>query len=134
MKQALKKTKQDGKDPDLTLLCIRTTPISPKIPSPLELITGRKPRGNLPTRHTQSRTDDLVRDQLQNRQDIQKAHYDTKAKDLPPLTPGQRVRFQDHPSSKWKERVIRLTLTTVDPCLVFALPSAEKTKLNVTLK
>ena len=107
VKLALTKAKQDGKDPDLTLLCIRTTPISPKIPSPLELLTGRKPRGNLPTRHTKNQADDLVRDLLQNRQTTQKAYHDRKAKDLPPLTPGQPVRFQDHPSSKWKEGVIQ---------------------------
>jgi len=107
VKQALIKAKQDGSDPDLTLLCLRTTPISPKIPSPSELITGRKPRGNLPTRHTGNPTDDLVREKLQHRQDTQKSYHDTKAKDLPPLTPGQHVRFQDQLSSKWKDAVIK---------------------------
>lgn len=107
VKQALIKSKQDGSDPDLALLCLRTTPISTKIPSPSELITGRKPRGNLPTRHTGNPTDDLVREKLQQRQDAQKSYHDTKAKDLPPLTPGQHVRFQDQPSSKWKEAMIK---------------------------
>lgn len=107
VKQALIKAKQDGSDPDLTLLCLRTTPVSPKIPSPSELITGRKPRGNLPTRHTGNPTDDLIRERLQHRQDNQKSYHDTKAKDLPQLTPGQHVRFQDQPSSKWKEAVVK---------------------------
>ena len=107
VKQALIKAKQNGNDPDLTLLCLRTTPISAKIPSPAELITGRKPRGNLPTRHTGNPTDDLIREKLQHRQDNQKSYHDTKAKELPPLAPGQYVRFQDQPSSTWKEAVIK---------------------------
>ena len=107
VKQALIKAKQDGNDPDLTLLCLRTTPISPKIPSPSELITGRKPRANLPTRHTGNPTDDLIREKLQDRQITQKSYHDTKAKDLPPLTPGQHVTFQDQPSSRWKEATIK---------------------------
>ena len=106
VKLALTKAKQDGKDPDLALLCIRSTPLSPKIPSPLELLTGRKPRANLPTKCTQSHSDDMVRDLLQDRQSTQKAYHDKKAKDLPPLTPGQLVRFQNKPSSTWKEGVI----------------------------
>ena len=106
VKLALTKAKQDGKDPDLALLCIRSTPLSPKIPSTLELLTGRKPRANLPTKCTQSHSDDMVRDLLQDRQSTQKAYHDKKAKDLPPLTPGQLVRFQNKPSSTWKEGVI----------------------------
>ena len=107
VKHALTKAKQDGRDPELALLCIRATPLSPKIPSPLELLTGRKPRANLPTKSPQSHSDDMVRDLLQDRQSTQKAYHDKKAKDLSPLTPGQLVRFQDHPSSTWKEGVIR---------------------------
>ena len=107
VKKALIKAKEDGSDPDLTLLCLRTTPISSKIPSPSELITGRKPQGNLPTRHTRNPADHQVREDLQHRQDMQKAHHDTKAKDLPPLIPGQQVRFQQQPSSKWEEAVIQ---------------------------
>ena len=107
VKLALTKAKQDGKDPDLALLCIRTTPLSPKIPSPLELLTGRKPRANLPSKCTQSHSDDMVRHLLQDRQSSQKEYHDKKAKDLPPLQPGQLVRFQDHPSSTWKEGVIQ---------------------------
>ena len=106
VKKALIKALQDGKDLDLTLLCLRTTPISPKIPSPLELMTGRKPRSNLPTRHMKSPTNELVREQLQERQDLQKVYHDRKANDLPLLNPGQHIRFQDHPSSTWKEGVV----------------------------
>ena len=106
VKKTLIKALQDGKDLDLTLLCLRTTPISPKIPSPLELMTGRKPRSNLPTRHMKSPTDELVREQLQERQDLQKVYHDRKANDLPLLNPGQHIRFQDHPSSTWKEGVV----------------------------
>ncbi|XP_018364694.1 PREDICTED: uncharacterized protein K02A2.6-like, partial [Trachymyrmex cornetzi] len=49
IKQMLKKCENDGKDMNLALLEYRNTPISDKIPSPTELMFGRKTRSILPT-------------------------------------------------------------------------------------
>ena len=68
--------KQNGGHPDFTLLWLRTTPISAKIPSHA-VITGRKSRANLPTiRHTGNLTDDRIREKLQHHQDTQKSYHD----------------------------------------------------------
>ena len=37
-------------DPNMALLCIRTTPVDSNVPSPGELLFGRKLQGNLPVR------------------------------------------------------------------------------------
>ena len=47
VKTTLIKAKHDKVDPDMSLLCLRTTPISEKIDSPMELLTSRKARANL---------------------------------------------------------------------------------------
>ena len=48
VKSVLQKTKQDSKDPALALLCPRTTPIGPGLPSPAEILMGRRVNSNLP--------------------------------------------------------------------------------------
>ena len=48
VKNILRKATMDDIDPDLALLCLRTTRISNKIRSPLELLMSRKGKANLP--------------------------------------------------------------------------------------
>ena len=48
VKNTLRKAKIDDLDPDLALSCLRTTPISNKIRSPMELLMSRKRKINLP--------------------------------------------------------------------------------------
>ena len=48
VKSVLKKAKQSGNDPQISLLCLRRTPIDSRTPSPAELLYGRKIRSNLP--------------------------------------------------------------------------------------
>ena len=50
VKHSLGKAKASGNDPNIALLCIRTTPVDSNVPSPGELLFGRKLRGNLPVR------------------------------------------------------------------------------------
>lgn len=48
VKNLLKKTERDNKDPYLVLLEYITTPIDSKLPSPVELLYSRKIKGLLP--------------------------------------------------------------------------------------
>ena len=48
VKAALRKAKTTHSDPDTALLCLRTTPIDHKLPSPAELLVGRAIQDNLP--------------------------------------------------------------------------------------
>ena len=100
VKAALIKARQANADPDLALLCLRTTPISSSIPSPLEILTGRKVRANLPMKLS-PHTNPNIRAELQERQDVQKMYHDRHANDLPALQPGQQARVQDYQTGKW---------------------------------
>ena len=102
VKNALIKAKHSHFDPDMALLCLRTTPIDNTLPSPGELLMGRKLRGNLPIRvHNTDPARDTIRDRLEERRDSQKTYHDRTARDLPPLVPGQAVRIQDPVSGQW---------------------------------
>ncbi|XP_020606658.1 uncharacterized protein K02A2.6-like [Orbicella faveolata] len=48
VKAALLKAKTTHRDPDMALLCLRTTPTDHKLPSPAELLLGRAIQDNLP--------------------------------------------------------------------------------------
>ena len=47
IKRALIKAKQAGRDPNLAMLCLQTTPINHNLPSPAELLNNRILRSNL---------------------------------------------------------------------------------------
>ncbi len=100
VKTALQKAKVSGKDPDMALLCIRSTPIDPVVPSPAEmLLHGRKIKGNLPVKTNNTlAARDQIHARLQQRQQNQKMAHDKHAHDLPPLYPGQELRVQDQNS------------------------------------
>ena len=51
VKSVLKKAKQSGNDPQMSLLCLRSTPIDARTPSPAELLYGRRIRSNLPVKN-----------------------------------------------------------------------------------
>ncbi|KYN29035.1 Uncharacterized protein K02A2.6, partial [Trachymyrmex cornetzi] len=89
IKQMLKKCENDGKDIYLALLEYRNTPISDKIPSPTELMFGRKTRSILPTMFKDSceRTKQL----LDERRSVHKKYYNRSTKDLRPLKLGDQV-------------------------------------------
>ncbi|KAK7108980.1 hypothetical protein V1264_013102 [Littorina saxatilis] len=99
VKDALQKASQARTDPDLALLCLRTTPLSSSIPSPLEILTGRKARSNMPIKLNS--LPNSIREELQDRQNVQKMYHDRHAKDLPVLQPGQQARVQDYQTGKW---------------------------------
>ncbi|XP_011688397.1 PREDICTED: uncharacterized protein K02A2.6-like [Wasmannia auropunctata] len=93
IKQMLKKCEYDGKDIYLALLEYRNTPISDKIPSPTELMFGRKIRGILPsTRNSkQNFKPDDIRHMLEERQNVYKKYYNKSAKDLNSFKTGDQV-------------------------------------------
>ena len=103
VKNTLRKAKMDDLDPDLALLCLRTTPISNKIRSPMELLMSRKGKANLPVNMRNQLPDaEQIVAAFRDRQDLQKRNYNLRAgTELPQLYAGQHVRFQQHPSSKW---------------------------------
>ena len=49
VKKTLQKAYEAREDPVIALLCLRTTPIETGLPSPAELLFGRKIHSNVPT-------------------------------------------------------------------------------------
>ncbi len=98
-KSVIRKAEQDGSDPEMALQVLRTTPVDHKIPSPAEILHGRKMQSNLPVKIPYS--NDPVTRQLQHRQEVMKKYHDRKSRDLPPLYPDQPIRVQDQKSKKW---------------------------------
>ena len=48
VKQLLTKAKESGHDPHKAIAIYRTTPLSDKLPSPFQLLYGRRPQTDLP--------------------------------------------------------------------------------------
>jgi len=91
------------------MLCLCTTPVNHQLPSPAEILNGRRYKSNLPATgahrtYTDDRSD--VNVSLQARQDKMKEHYDTTAHGLKPLHPGDAVRVLDTPRDTWKPAVV----------------------------
>ena len=131
IKRALIKAKQAGRDPNLAMLCLRTTPINHNLPSPAELLNNRILRSNLIAKVSTpifSNTDH-IREELKHRRDILKMYHDRTAHDLPPLVPGQDVRILDNQTGKWKPATI--TSRCAEPrSYILQLPDGSSKRRN----
>ena len=79
VKNTIHKTKMDELDSELALLCLRTTPISDKIRSPVEMLMGRKAKASLPTSMRNQLADsEQMNSALRDRQVSQKSNYDSR--------------------------------------------------------
>ena len=93
------KAKENGGDPHLAMLCLRTTPIDHNLPSPCELLNGRRYKSNLPAISLLS--DGNVNAFLQQRQDVYKSYHDQTANELAPLSPQHTVRVRNPIRKTW---------------------------------
>ena len=96
--RALIKAKQAGRDHNLAMLCLRTTPINHNLPSSTELLNNRILRSNLIAKVSTPRfsNTDHIGEELKHRQGMQKMYHDRTAHDLPSLVSGQDVRIFDN--------------------------------------
>jgi hypothetical protein len=108
-KKLMDKATEDNKPWNAALLEYRTTPISSELPSPLQILTGRKPRTRLPSLPSaNARTFPGAREVLLNRQKQQAEAYNRNTgSTLTPLVLGQPVWILDQPYGKnWKPAVV----------------------------
>ena len=77
----------------------KTTPVDHNLPSPCEILNGRKYKSNLPAVSHRSNGD--VNAFLQQRQDVYKSYHDRTAKELAPLSPQQTVRVLNPIRKRW---------------------------------
>ena len=102
IKDTLTKAHQSGQDPDMALLCYRSTPINSKLPSPAELMNSRRYRTLLPTR-TMLKSREGEREELLNLKQNQEYYYNRTAHILPELYTNMKVYVQLQPQSRdWK--------------------------------
>ena len=100
----LLKAEASGQDPYLALLTYRTTPVDSNLPSPAVLLPNRDFCTQLPCggRLQCTQAFDSHREQLQNRQDIQRKQYDSKStRQLRKLNQGKQVNMFQHQTKTW---------------------------------
>ena len=107
--RTIKNIMKKSSDIQLALLHWRATPISEKLPSPAEVLMNRQLRTTLPAAVQSTRRDaDRIYDELKDRQNSQKHHFDKHARgsDLPQLYNGQDVRFLNPTSRQWNPATV----------------------------
>lgn len=107
-KRILMKVREDKKDPYLSLLEYRNTPVD-GLKSPAQLLMSRRLRPVLPTTSLQLQPQitppDTVRARREELQQRQQQHYNKSAKPLSMLPAGAPVRFQQE-DGKWKPATV----------------------------
>ena len=96
---------KDNGAPYLGMLCLRSTPVDSKLPSPAELLQQRPFRDDLP-KLIKTAEDDIV-NHFQQKQQTQKGLYDRHAKPVSSLSPGQNCRMRDFTTWQWQPAVIK---------------------------
>ena len=139
----------------IALIEYLSTPISSRLKSPAELLTGRIYRGLQPflTKHVSTVTDDFQKEEFLARRAKEKFYHDRHTRQLPLLTKGQTVYFRKN--DRWVKAVVvdrdddtgrSYTLVTeagqivsrnrvdVKPCLTDISISFEGRKVKDTVK
>ena len=107
VKQILTKSKAENKDPYLSILNYRNTPID-DLGSPAQLLMNRRLRSLLPITQTLLKPKVIsrkrVREKLSKKQRKQKYFYDKRSRDLTQLNPGDTIRVQRE--NKWEPCIV----------------------------
>ena len=107
-KRLIEKARKDGRDPFLSLLEYRNTPID-KEASPAQLLMSRRLRSVLPITYSQLhpmvQDPARVKEEREYKQSQQKRQYDKTARILPTLTAGDNVWMRDL-NGRWKPAVV----------------------------
>ena len=102
VKKCMKKCDAGGYDFDLAMLTMRATPLDHNLPSPAELLNGRKYRTTLPSIAKYRRETSDVRQLLADKQRTATRYYNRTARAKPDLTPGQAVRLLNKDTGIWE--------------------------------
>ena len=77
VKKCMYKCDYSGQDVDLALLSLRSTPLDGNLPSPAELLNGRKYRTTMPSiNHSVPHSNNNIRTQLEARQQTSKTYFE----------------------------------------------------------
>jgi len=106
VKNLFKKCDSAKCDPGKALLLLRATPIEAGLPSPAELLKGRKVKTTLPTVVKHESQKEEISEKLRSRQQVQKQYHDIGTHKLPDLKPGQPVMLQSPNDLKWSPATV----------------------------
>ena len=130
VKSALQKTKTTNADPDMALLCLRTTPIGSNLPSPAELLLGRKLQDNLPRVIQRSYNSEDITKHLNERQETQRFYHDRSVKTLPVLPTGTSITIQDPVTHKWEPGTVKGKIESVPRSYVVTTQNGSELRRN----
>ena len=106
VKQLLKKADREGKDPYLSILNFRNTPLDSDMPSPSQLLMGRRCKTKLPT--SKKLLKPCVpcnpKRNFADRQNKQKIYYDKRTRELSQLKQNDNVYIQKE--KVWEPAVV----------------------------
>ena len=108
IKNTIKKCLQTKQDLNMALLNIRATPVQPDLPSPAEVLFGRRICTFLPHHSTETMRSTNIHEKTQQSKIKMKENHDRRhgCQDLNPLYPGQKVRVLDHESRTWQPATV----------------------------
>ena len=125
MKAVLAKAKKTETDPNIVLLCLRSTSIDNALPSLAELLMKRKLQDNLPRKITKDHNSDDVITRLEQRQEKQKQYHDQHVKPLPALQPAQSVSVRNPSTGKWTPATIKEKISDTPRSYQVSTPTGE---------
>ena len=113
----MRKCAAAGHHPHLAMLVYRATPLTTSIPSPAELLNGRKYRALLPTRTPiRSPHSQVVREQMVKDKEKMCEHHNKAVRDLPSFSQNQKVYVKVHPqSNQWIPATVTKTPVASQP-------------------
>ena len=106
IKKCMSKCELSNYDFDLALLVLRSTPLGSDLPSPAELLQGRRFRTTLPTFVPNPPNSKDVQEKLRKRQSAAAERYNRSASAKPELVEGQPVRLFRKDDKRWEPAVV----------------------------
>ena len=104
-KTLIKKAKNSKSDTYLALLAYRATPSETLKSSHAQLLFGRRIRTQLPMKSSMldptPQSPAVIQGRIEETKEKQKARYDTKAKELPAIKPGDWLRMKRPGENEW---------------------------------
>ena len=106
IKKCMSKCDISDYDFNLALLVLRSTPLGTDLPSPAELLQGRRFRTTLPTFVPNPPNSEDVQDKLRKRQAAAAERYNRTAQPKSELVDGQTVRLYSKDKRRWEPAVV----------------------------
>lgn len=110
IKNIIRKSEMDGTDLEMCLLQYRNTPISYNLPSPAQILFSRRLNSVLPVNNQLLKPkiypNNVIKNELRQRQFKMKYNYDRGTRPLPQLKKGDKVKVKNFNGMKWHDGVV----------------------------